>query len=128
MKLRLRLVMQLEINYGSYQFFIPMAFFPDYSKNGVAADAFQYDFKYNLVVESTNKLQSIVLPEKARLVSKSDDGLQAVVEGTERVNNVILYWRTVEMLKPHLLFAKDEERKEVALSASLVPTFEPPSP
>ena len=32
------------------------------------------------------------------------------------------------MLKPHLLLAKDEERQEVAVSASLVPTFEPPNP
>ena len=32
------------------------------------------------------------------------------------------------MLKPHLLLAKDEKRQEVAVSASLVPTFEPPAP
>lgn len=105
-----------------------MAFFPDYSKHGVAADAFPYDFKYSLTVESTNKLQSIVLPEKATLASQSDDGLQAVVEGSERVKNVVLFWRTSEMLKPHLLLAKDEEKQEVAVSASLVPTFEPPNP
>jgi len=69
-----------------------------------------------------------VLPDKATLVSQSDDGHQVVIEGKERAENVILYWRTCEMLKPHLLLAKDEERQEVAVSASLVPTFEPPNP
>ena len=80
MKLKVRLVMQLEIKFGSYQFSVPMAFYPDYSKHHVAADAFPYDFSYKFTVESTTKLTSIVLPEKASLASKSEDGLQAIVE------------------------------------------------
>ena len=98
---------------------------PDYTEHGSEPDAFPYEFKYSLAIESSSKLQSIVLPEKATLASKSEDGLQAVVEGSERVKNVVLQWRTNDMLKPHLLFAKDEERQEVAVSASLVPTLEP---
>ena len=67
MKLKVRLVMALEIAYGSYMFSVPMAFYPDYAKHNVAADAFPYDFSYRFTVESTNKLTSIVLPDKATL-------------------------------------------------------------
>ncbi len=128
MNLKIKLIMQLEVKFGSYYFSVPMAFYPDYSKHGVKADAFPYDFKYRLVVESTSKLQSLILPDKATLASQSDDGLQAIVECSERAKNVVLYWRTFEMLRPHLLLAKDEENQEIAVSASFVPTFEPPAP
>ena len=101
---------------------------PDYNDYGVNADDFPYDFKYSLAIDSTSKLQSIILPEKATLATKSEDGHKAVVEGSERVKNLVLQWRTNEMHKPHLLFAKDDERQEVAVSASLVPTFEPYRP
>ena len=56
MKLKLKLIMQLEVKLGSYHFSIPMAFMPDYSQHGVKKDAFPYDFKYELVIESTSKL------------------------------------------------------------------------
>ena len=128
MNLKLRLIMQLEIKYGFYQFVVPMTLMPDYKWHGVKADDFPYDLKYSLAIDSTSKLHSIILPEKAKLTSKSEDGLKALVEGSENVYNLVLQWRTNEMLKPHLLFAKDLERQEVAVSASLVPTFEPDRP
>lgn len=56
MKLKLKLIMQLEVKLGSYHFSIPMAFMPDYSQHGVKKDAFPYDLKYELVIESTSKL------------------------------------------------------------------------
>ena len=44
---------------------------PDYNEHDVSADDFPYDFKYCLAIESTSKLHSIVLPEKATLASMS---------------------------------------------------------
>ena len=69
MTLKLKLIMQLAVKLGSYYFSIPMAFFPDYSQHSVQKDTFPYDFKYELVIESTSKLQSVALPDKATLVS-----------------------------------------------------------
>ena len=85
MNLKLRLIMQLDIKYGFYQFVVPMTLMPDYKWHGVKADDFPYDLKYSLAIDSTSKLHSIILPEKAKLTSKSEDGLKAVIEGSERV-------------------------------------------
>ena len=82
MKVKIRLVMQLEIKYGSFMFGVPMAFYPAYQYNaGVKGkDEFPYDFSYRFAIESTSKLSSLILPEKATLVDQSDDGLKVVIE------------------------------------------------
>ena len=46
--LKLQLIMQLDIVNGAYFFELPSSFYPDYSRHGVEADAFNYGFNYEL--------------------------------------------------------------------------------
>jgi len=44
--LTIQLIMQLSVQNGSYQFDLPMAFYPDYSKHGARKGDYKYDFSY----------------------------------------------------------------------------------
>jgi len=48
--------------------------------------------------------------------------------GGNRSRKFNFFWRTRDMMKPQLLYAKSPTSGEVACIASLVPTFEPPAP
>ena len=107
---------------------MPLGFIPDYSLHEVPADAFPYTFKYRVFIESASRLRSVIVPENASVTEKSDDLKKVVVECDRRSSQVKLFWRSQEMLKPQLLYAEHPKEDQVAVLASLVPTFEPPAP
>lgn len=62
LRLRVRLLTQLEIVNGSFNFSIPMTYFPDYSRHGIGADDYPYEFSYNVSLQSTTKIQTLSIP------------------------------------------------------------------
>lgn len=128
MRLQVRLIMQLEVVNGSYHFAVPMAYFPDYSRHGLTADAFPYEFSYSVSLISNSKIQNLSIPESAAITSKNETNTEICIQSETRSRKVNFYWRTRDMMSPNLLFAKNPKTSEVACLASLVPTFEPPQP
>ena len=67
-------------------------------------------------------------PEGAEC-TQSVDGTSIDVKCTEPSNEVNVFYRSSEMKHPHLVYAEHPDYPdEVAVSASFVPTFEPPAP
>ena len=128
LSLKVRLVTQLDVVNGSYHFAVPMAYFPDYSRHGLTADAFPYEFSYSVNLISNSKIQNLSIPESAAITSKNETNTEICIQSETRSRKVNFYWRTRDMMSPNLLFAKNPKTSEVACLASLVPTFEPPQP
>ena len=52
-----------------------------------------------------------------------------MVSYNEKIHDFAIFYRTSEMKYPHLVYAEDPDfPDEIAVQASLVPTFEPPAP
>ena len=69
LQLQVRLIMQLEVVNGSYHFSVPLAYFPDYSRHGLTAEAFPYEFNYKVSLKSGSKIQNLSIPEYAVVTS-----------------------------------------------------------
>ena len=69
LRLQVRLLMQLGIVNGSYNFSVPLAYFPDYSRHGMSAEAFPYEFSYKVSLKSGSKIQNLSIPEFAVVTS-----------------------------------------------------------
>ena len=54
--------MQLKVLHGSYQFDLPMAFYPDYP----------LDFKYEVRLQTKNPISSLSLPQHAEITAQND--------------------------------------------------------
>ena len=73
-------------------------------------------------------MTQISAPEETKVVQNSG-GLEATLSYCKRTNNFAVFYRSAEMKYPHLAYAEVPEfPNEVAVYASLVPTFEPPAP
>ena len=79
-------------------------------------------------IASQSKISNLSVPEGAEVTNTSEDGTLVQVRSGQRSRKINFYWRTRDMMKPHLLYAKNAKTSEVACVASLVPTFEPPAP
>lgn len=130
LRLRLKLIYQLEILQGSYHFELPMGLYPDYSRHvpKEAGQALTYEFSYQVSIACQSKISNLSVPEGAEVTNTSEDGSLVQVRSGQRGRKLNFYWRTRDMMKPHLLYAKNAKTSEVACVASLVPTFEPPAP
>ena len=55
-KLSLQIISRLDIVFGSYKFFLPIDFYPDYRNFGAPTNL-KYGFNFMLHVKSTHKIQ-----------------------------------------------------------------------
>ena len=69
LRLQVRLIMQLGVVNGSFNFSVPLAYFPDYSRHGLTAEAFPYEFSYKVSIQSGSKIQNLSIPEHAIVTS-----------------------------------------------------------
>ena len=68
------------------------------------------------------------IPEGATC-TRDTNGTTATVKHSKWCEEFRIYYRTSDMFFPDLLYAEDPAYpNEVAVCASLVPTFEPPQP
>ena len=79
-------------------------------------------------IKSTRMLTQLSVPEGTKVV-KNSDGTGASITNNECISDFTIFYRSIEMKYPHLIYAEDKEYPgEIAVHASLVPTFEPPAP
>ena len=79
-------------------------------------------------IKSANRITAISKPESADCVL-DDDLKTALIKSNESSRDFSIYYRSVNMMTPHLVYAEHPDYEdEVAVSVSLVPTFEPTSP
>ena len=73
-------------------------------------------------------LSNLSVPEHAEIINPTEADSMCEIRSSTKSRKINFYWRTRDMMKPHLLYAKNKKTSEVACVASLVPTFEPPTP
>jgi len=95
MRLKVTLIMELNVVNSSYEFEVPLGFIPDYTRHGLPAEVFPYEFKYKVTIESASKLQSLIIPENATVLETTEkDEKRAVVECKKRSSQIKLFWRS----------------------------------
>ena len=60
--INLQVITQLKVLNGSYQFELPMAFYPDYSKHGARKGDYPIDFNYQVHLQTKSPISSLSLP------------------------------------------------------------------
>ena len=105
-----------------------MAFYPDYSRHGIAAGKFAYDFSYEVNISANSPISNLSMPEGASDKHKSSDRKLITVTGSHGARSLDFFYRTMDMMIPQLVYAKDPKSDAVALSVSLVPTFDEVQP
>ena len=107
-----------------------MGLYPDYGRHQAkeAGDPFAYEFSYKVQISSQSKISSLNIPEDAEITDAREDGTQVLIQSGQRCRKISFYWRTRDMMRPHLLYARNQKTSEIACVAQLVPTFEPPAP
>ena len=127
-KLSIQLVFKISIECGSYLFKLPVDFYPNYSKIG-APIKHVYTFNFTLNIKSTKRITQISIPSNAEC-NIDENGTSAFIKITEPAcKEIFAYYKTSEMMYPQLVYAEDPQfPDEVVVSASLVPTLEPPAP
>ena len=79
-------------------------------------------------IKSAQRITAISKPESADCIL-NDDLKSALIKSNVQSKDFSVYYRSAEMMTPHLVYAEHPSYKdEVAVSASLVPTFEAPRP
>ena len=115
---------------GYYAFILPTGFFPNYAKHGSTTsemvNSFAYGFTYEVRIISTSPISGLIVPDNAVILQNEQD-MDILVRSTQPGRTVDLLYRTADMLtKPQLHLAFSPNGQKVALSTSLVPTFDPP--
>ena len=105
-----------------------MSLYPDYSRMGVDAGAFPYEFSYNVKLTCGTKISNLSIPQHAEVVSQNETGTEVEIHSNRPGKKMSMYWRTKDMLHPQLVYSKNTKTNEIACVASLVPTFEPVEP
>ena len=124
----IQLISRLDIVFGSYKFSLPVDFYPDYRNLGAPVNV-KYGFDVALHVKSTAKIQKLSMPPNSAC-QRMARGTQARIICKKPAEELLLYYQSTEAMKPQLLYAEDPKYpNEIAVSGSLVPTFEdPPAP
>ena len=61
--------------------------------------------------------------------TRDETGTSATIKCIKPAKDMVIFYRSDEMKYPQLIYAEDQNfPNEVAVSASFVPTFEPPPP
>ena len=88
--------------------------------------SFNYGFVYEVRIISTRPITGLNLPDNAEIVPNVED-MDILVRSNQPGRTVDLYYRIADMLsRPQLYYAFSPDGQKVALSASLVPTFDAP--
>ena len=74
---------------------------------------------------SETGVSNLSLPSNACIAEKNDARTDILVKCEEPGRTVDLFYRTAEMIAPSLIYAENEDGTEFAVSASLIPTFDP---
>ena len=123
----MQLIFSLPVENSSFSFKLPPDFYPNYKKMG-APDPVGYKFEVDLSIKSSKKITQISAPEGA-VSTRDEEGTTATIKCTVPSDDFRVFYRSSEMKYPHLVYAESPEYPgEVAVCASLVPTFEPPQP
>lgn len=129
--LKLTLIEEVTVSGSAFAYTLPTSFFPDYSKHSCASGAepqIDYKLSYNFTIEAGSKIKFLSVPAGATKAI-SAEGDSATVASDKFVKQVSIFYRTEDMLMPRLLFEESPKHPdEVAVMASLVPTFEPKQP
>ena len=67
--MKLQLIMQLPVVAGSYMFSLPLAFFPNYSRLGAKKNELVYDFRYEVKLQTREKVTWLSIPDSAFIVN-----------------------------------------------------------
>ena len=111
---------------GHYAFALPAAFFPDYKKHGVKdKGAYAYEFAYEVRIIAENHISNLSIPANAVITAQNDYRTDITVRSTEPGRTVDLFYRCADMMVPKLQYARSPENDAIAVSVSLVPTFDP---
>ena len=122
-------ISRLQIVAGYFAFSLPAAFYPDYKKHGVKdSNALQYEFGYQMRILSATAVSNLSIPEHAIVTEKNANRTDLTVKSGEAGRCVDLYYRTADMMVPQMQYAKIEDSDVLAVSVSLVPTFDPVYP
>lgn len=114
---------------GHFSYPLSAAFFPDYKKHGVKElGAYPYDFSYEVNILSDTRIANISLPGNAVIAEKNEERTDILIRSALASRSVDLFYRTADMLVPQLHYAESEDGTDFAVSASLVPTFDPVEP
>ena len=126
-QISMQLIFTLPVESSSFSFKLPPDFYPNYKKMG-APDPIGYSFEVDLSIKSSKAITQISAPEGA-VCTRDEAGTSASVKCTVPCDDFRVFYRSSEMRYPNLLYAESPEYPgEVAVCASLVPTFEPPQP
>ena len=148
--LNLSLTEEVEIVGGSYCYNLPGSLFPDYKKHTMKKRRYRdlwhrdawneqkmgditklestYTINYVFNLMSSQKITYLSVPKGASAVF-NEDRTQATLKGNKASRVLKFFYRSGQMMRPRLLFEESAKfPEEVAVSASFVPTFEPPQP
>lgn len=103
-------------------FKLPLAFYPNYQKHGVAKDAFKYAFSYKLTIKSHKKLTFVSTPPNSQ-ISKAEEesssggsassSQNVTVTCTEPSRALNLFYKTGDMRYPQLTMAKHPQHEDL---------------
>ena len=120
-------VEEIQINFNAFYYVLPTSFFPDYEQHGRDENVYQanYELLYEFKIEGQDKITYLSGPVGGT-VAVTKDSTGATITGSEVATQIRVIYRTENMLLPRLLYEENPKYPgEVAVMASLVPTFEP---
>ena len=123
--LEIQLIFRVDIVMGSYKFFLPADFYPDYRNLGAKSNL-DYGFNFSMLIKCTKKITWLSLPPNSKATEqKSSNGRHFLVKCSKPTQELLIFYRSASEIDPQLLYAKDLKFPgQVAVSASFVPTFE----
>ena len=77
---------------------------------------------------ASSRITNLCLPDGAIVAERDESSSNILVTGNEICRQIEFYFRTSDMFFPELQYAKSQDGSEVALSVSMVPTFDPVQP
>ena len=123
----MQLIFSLPVENSSFSFKLPPDFYPNYKKMGAPAPE-GYKFEVDLFIKSSKRITQISAPE-GTVCTRDEEGTTATIKCSEPCDDFRVFYRSSEMKYPNLIYAESTDFPgEVAVCASLVPTFEPPQP
>ena len=88
-----------------------------------AKNAFAYEFAYEVHLLSETRIGNLSLPKHAEIKEQDEARTNILVSSSRPSRQIDLFYRTLDMMAPQLSYAESEG--QVAVSVSLVPTFDP---
>jgi len=105
-KLSIQLIFMLDIVCGSYKFFLPVDFYPDYRNLGSTVKSnLNYSFKFKLTINSTKEITKVSVPPSSTQVLKKGRK-QLTIGCTKKPNQeMLVFFQTAAAMTPTLSYA-----------------------